>query len=197
MATVFEMLKPDVVLTVADRYETLATAVSACYLNIPLAHTQGGEITGSIDESVRHAITKLAHLHFTTNDETAGVILQMGEDPSAVHICGCPAIDLAQSARGTDDGDSSPYGGTGDKLNWDEPYLVVLQHPVTTEFGHSRAQIEQTIEAVKRIGMQTVWLWAESRRWHGRHIQGLANISRDTHATFASTSSATTHLRTM
>ena len=63
LATLFENLKPDIVLTVADRFETMATAVAASYMNIPLAHTQGGEVTGSIDESVRHAVTKLAHLH--------------------------------------------------------------------------------------------------------------------------------------
>ena len=64
LATLFENLRPDVVLTVADRFETIATAVAASYMNIPLAHTQGGEQTGSIDESVRHAVTKLAHIHF-------------------------------------------------------------------------------------------------------------------------------------
>lgn len=160
LTTVFDTLKPDIVLTVADRYETLATAVAASYLNIPLAHTQGGELTGSIDDSVRHAITKLAHIHLTTNDDSAAVIRQMGEHPERIHVCGCPAIDLAAEVRADAEKDLfAEYGGSGDRLDWNKPFLVVLQHPVTTEFGHGREQILETIEAVKRIAMQTVWLW--------------------------------------
>ncbi len=160
LTTVFDTLKPDVVLTVADRYETLATAVAASYLNIPLAHTQGGELTGSIDDSVRHAITKLAHIHLTTNDDSAAVIRQMGEQPQRIHVCGCPAIDLAAEVRADAEKDLfAEYGGSGDRLDWNKPFLVVLQHPVTTEFGHGREQILETIEAVKGIAMQTVWLW--------------------------------------
>ena len=73
LSTMFENLQPDVVLTVADRFETLATAVAASYMNIPVAHTQGGEVTGSIDESVRHAITKLSHIHFPATKLAARV----------------------------------------------------------------------------------------------------------------------------
>ena len=93
LATIFENLKPDIVLTVADRYETLATAVAASYMNIPLAHTQGGELTGSIDESVRHAITKLAHIHFPTTELSKQRLIQMGENPKNIHVVGCPSID--------------------------------------------------------------------------------------------------------
>ena len=94
LATHFENLKPDIVLTVADRFETLATAVAASYMNIPLAHIQGGEITGSIDESVRHAISKLAHLHFPATNRAKNFLLLMGEKENTVHCTGCPAIDL-------------------------------------------------------------------------------------------------------
>jgi len=94
LSTIFERLKPDIVLTVADRYETIATAIAASYMNIPVAHTQGGEITGSIDESVRHAITKLAHLHFPATDKAAERLIKMGEDPRTVHVTGCPSLDL-------------------------------------------------------------------------------------------------------
>ena len=66
-STALQRLKPDIVLTVGDRYETLATVVSASYMNIPVAHTMGGEITGTIDESVRHAITKFSHMHFAAS----------------------------------------------------------------------------------------------------------------------------------
>src|ERR687897_2268753 len=80
LATVFDNLQPDAVVTVADRYETLATAVAASYMNLPVVHVQGGEVTGSIDEKVRHAVTKLSNLHFVTTREAARRVVQMGAD---------------------------------------------------------------------------------------------------------------------
>src|SRR5215813_14533494 len=99
LATVFDNLKPDVVVTVADRYETLATAVAASYMNIPVAHVQGGEVTGSIDEKVRHSVTKLADLHLVSTRKAADFVIRMGENPAAVHVTGCPSIDLAARVR--------------------------------------------------------------------------------------------------
>src|SRR5262249_58100421 len=93
LATQFEALKPDVVLTVADRFETIATAIAASYMNIPVAHTQGGEVTSSIDETVRHAVTKLAHIHFPATTLAAQNLIRMGESPETVHCLGCPSID--------------------------------------------------------------------------------------------------------
>lgn len=160
LATLLEMLRPDVALTVADRFETMATAITASYMNIPLAHTQGGEVTGSIDESVRHAITKLAHIHFPATARAAENILRMGEDPSMVHVTGCPAIDLCHNADTTLDPDFfARYKGVGPGLDPAKPYIVVLQHPVTTEYGQGFTQINETLQAVRRIGMQTAWLW--------------------------------------
>ena len=151
LATQFENLKPDVVLTVADRFETLATAVAASYMNIPVAHTQGGEFTGSIDESVRHAITKLSHIHFPATERAGKILEQMGEDPARIFVTGCPAMDLAAEACQLDCGDLfQKYGGTGAKLDWNQPFLVVLQHPVTTEYHEAYSQTQQTLEAVKR-----------------------------------------------
>jgi len=95
LATVFDNLRPDIVVTIADRYETLATAVAASYMNIPVAHVQGGEITGSIDEKVRHAVTKLADMHFVCTAKAAERVIRMGENPSTVFMTGCPSIDLA------------------------------------------------------------------------------------------------------
>ena len=79
LSTVFEDIRPDVVVTVADRYETMATAIAATYLNIPLAHIQGGEITGNIDELVRHAITKMSHYHFPSTEQSRERLIKMGE----------------------------------------------------------------------------------------------------------------------
>ncbi len=100
LPTLFELLKPDVVITVGDRFETMATAVAGAYMNIPLAHTMGGEVTGTIDESIRHAITKLAHVHFPANQEAADRIIRLGEDPDSVHVVGCPRIDLLAEVIG-------------------------------------------------------------------------------------------------
>lgn len=163
LATHFENLKPDVVLTVADRFETLATAVAASYMNIPLAHTQGGEVTGSIDESVRHAITKLAHLHFPATVRAAEFLERMGEDPASIYLTGCPAIDIVAETDLSLPADIfERYSGVGSKLTADKDYIIVLQHPVTTEYGRNHGQIEATLEAVHPLalaGMQVVWLW--------------------------------------
>ena len=160
LSTLFENLKPDIVITVADRFETMATAVAASYMNIALAHTQGGEVTGSIDESVRHAVTKLAHLHFAATERAAGYLIRMGEDPSTVHCTGCPAIDIAANIDlAMPDDLFIRYRGVGPDLNPKEPYIVVLQHPVTTEYGQGFLQINETLKAVSSIRMQTVWLW--------------------------------------
>ena len=160
LATMFENLKPDVVLTVADRFETLATAVAASYMNVPVAHTQGGEVTGSIDESVRHAITKLAHIHFPATELAARNIIRMGEDPATVHWTGCPAMDIVRETDVTMTPDVfHRYKGVGPELDPSQPYIVVLQHPVTTEYGQGLGQIMETINAISAIRAQTVWLW--------------------------------------
>jgi UDP-hydrolysing UDP-N-acetyl-D-glucosamine 2-epimerase len=159
LSTIFENLKPDVVLTVADRYETMATAVAASYMNIMLAHTQGGDITGSIDESVRHAITKLAHVHFPATTKSAQNVIRMGEHPESVFMTGCPSMDILRGMKGTLNQAPDMAGGTGAPLDFSKPYLLVLQHPVTTEFGSGLQQIEETIKAVHELRMPTVWLW--------------------------------------
>ncbi len=163
LATHFENLKPDIVVTVADRFETLSTAVAASYMNITLAHSQGGEVTGSIDESVRHAITKLAHIHFPATERAKEYLLRMGEQQETVHLTGCPAIDLvAESDLALPDDLFKRTTGVGDKLTTKKDYIIVLQHPVTTEFGSGFKQIQETLEAaheVSKTGMQIVWLW--------------------------------------
>ena len=163
LATHFENLKPDIVVTVADRFETLSTAVAASYMNISLAHSQGGEVTGSIDESVRHAITKLAHIHFPATERAKDYILRMGEERESVHLTGCPAIDLvAESDLALPNDLFKRASGVGDELTTKKDYIIVLQHPVTTEFGSGFKQIQETLKAahkVSKTGMQIVWLW--------------------------------------
>jgi UDP-hydrolysing UDP-N-acetyl-D-glucosamine 2-epimerase len=160
LPTVFEMLKPDLVLTVADRFETIATAIAAAYMNLPLAHTQGGEVSGSIDESVRHAVTKLAHLHFPATELSAQRVIAMGEDPSTVHTVGCPSIDLAaETDLGLRSDTLAPFGGAGSKIDPEKPFVLMMQHPVTTEFGQGLDQINQTLNAVTEMGLQALVFW--------------------------------------
>lgn len=162
LATVFDNLRPDVVVTIADRYETLATAVAASYMNIPVAHVQGGEVTGSIDEKVRHAVTKLADLHFASTAQAVGRIIRMGEDPAAVHMTGCPSIDLAAEILPDPVLNFDPlekYGGVGPPVKLSEGYVVVMQHPVTTEYELARQQIYETLAAVRDTGLPALWFW--------------------------------------
>ena len=160
LATIFENLKPDIVLTVADRHETLATAVAANYMNIYLAHTQGGEGTGSVDESVRHAITKLSHFHFVATGKSGDRVIQMGENPNQVFHTGCPSIDLLNDNQIALPSDFfNNCNAVGHRFDSNKPYLLVVQHPVTTEYGNHKDQIKETISAVKKTGMNTVWLW--------------------------------------
>jgi UDP-hydrolysing UDP-N-acetyl-D-glucosamine 2-epimerase len=158
---ILSSLRPDLVVTVGDRYETLATAIAASYMNIPLAHTMGGEISGSIDESVRHAITKLSNLHFPATRQSAEILKKLGENPSAIFTVGCPRIDLAKQAR--DDmslrGDLSLSFGVGDQIDFSLPFLMVSQHSVTTEYLEADEQIARTMTAVKKSAMPTVVLW--------------------------------------
>ncbi|MGI8660841.1 MAG: UDP-N-acetylglucosamine 2-epimerase [Thermoleophilaceae bacterium] len=163
LATAFQNLQPDVVVTVADRFETMATAVAAAYMNIPVAHTQGGEVSGSIDESVRHAVTKLSHVHFPATELSRRRLIAMGEDPSSVFNVGCPSIDLV--AR-TDVGDAdqalaefSRQQGVGAALDPSKPYVLMMQHPVTTEFGQGLDQINRTLQAVAATGRQALVFW--------------------------------------
>ena len=96
-ASEFQRLKPDLVLLIGDRYEALAAAVAAAYMNICIAHIQGGEVSGSIDESARHAISKLAHFHFPSTRRSAEYLLRMGERPDSILAIGCPSSDIARN----------------------------------------------------------------------------------------------------
>ena len=162
LSTVFDNLKPDIVVTVADRFETMATAIAASYMNIPLAHIQGGEVTGNIDEKVRHSITKLADYHFVASENAKKRVLQLGEDPEMIFNTGCPSIDIAQEVSKIEKLSFNPYekyGGVGSLPNLDNGYIVVMQHPVTNEYQDSRKHIESTLRAIQQINKPTLWFW--------------------------------------
>jgi UDP-hydrolysing UDP-N-acetyl-D-glucosamine 2-epimerase len=162
LATVFDNLKPDIVVTIADRFETLATAVAASYMNIPVAHIQGGEVTGSIDEKVRHAVTKLADIHLVATKKAGERVGRMGEEDRKVYVTGCPSIDLAAEMGADPALNFNPferYGGVGDLHQVLNGYLVVMQHPVTTEHEQARQHVTETLHAVHEINMPTLWFW--------------------------------------
>ena len=161
LSSAFEDLQPDMVVTVADRFETMATAIAATYLNIPLVHLQGGEVSGNIDDRVRHAITKLADLHFVASELSAQRVVSMGEDPRYVFNFGCPAMDiLVNEDMSISNAQMSRYLGVGRPIDWSKPYLLMIQHPVTTSYGHGFEEVSQTLQALRSIpDIQKVVMW--------------------------------------
>ncbi len=188
LATHFDALKPDVVLTVADRFETIATAIAASYMNIPVAHTQGGEVTGSIDENVRHAITKLSHVHFPATERAREFLLRMGEREDTIFVTGCPSIDvLVENDLALPADIFARNRGVGADLDVSKPYVMVLQHPVTTEYGEGLTQIEATLKAVDRVGrqgMQVIWLWPNADAGSDDVAKGLRVFRENNNPTY-------------
>jgi UDP-hydrolysing UDP-N-acetyl-D-glucosamine 2-epimerase len=188
LATHFEALKPDVVLTVADRFETISTAIAASYMNIPVAHTQGGEVTGSIDENVRHAITKLSHIHFPATERARDFLLRMGEQENTIYVTGCPSIDvLVENDLNLPADIFKRNRGVGAELDESKPFIMVLQHPVTTEYGEGLAQIEATLMAVDRFGrhgMQVIWLWPNADAGSDDVAKGLRMFRENQNPTY-------------
>ena len=161
LSVLFGRINPDLVITIADRFETLATAITAAYLNIPLGHIQGGEVSGSIDEKVRHSITKLADIHFVSTNKSKNNLIKMGEERKKIFVTGCPSIDLIKNIgdMNLDFNPITKYRGIGSDIDFKKKYIIVMQHPVTTNYENSALQIEETIKAIKKINMQTIWMW--------------------------------------
>jgi UDP-hydrolysing UDP-N-acetyl-D-glucosamine 2-epimerase len=157
--TEFQRLDPDIVLLIGDRYEALSAAIAAAYMNIPIAHIQGGEISGSIDESARHAITKFAHLHLASTQRAADYICKMGENPEYVFNVGCPSGDYILQLNDDLPNDLFDRLGVGASIDVEQPFLLVIFHPVTTEFHSQREQTEHLIEALHELSFPTIWIW--------------------------------------
>ncbi|KKL63330.1 hypothetical protein LCGC14_2176180 [marine sediment metagenome] len=168
LASILNKYKPSFTLIVADRYEMLAVAIASSYNNIPVVHIQGGEVSGSIDESVRHAITKLSHLHFPSNEIAKKRILQMGEDENYVFNFGCPRIDAVKEIL-NEKFDFEAINnyirnfGVGNIFGINGSFLMVSQHPVTTEYGKAMDQIKLTLQAVNELSKEynypVIFLW--------------------------------------
>lgn len=164
LPTVLSRLEPDFVVVIGDRFETMSVTLAAAYMNIPIAHTMGGEVSGTIDESIRHATTKFAHVHFPASKGAAERIIKLGERSEDVHLVGCPRIDLVKELIEEGNGAKRAHEvisetGVGGQIDLDQPFLLVSQHPVTTEYGLSTEHISNTLKAVSDVGMQAIVLW--------------------------------------
>lgn len=160
--TAFDNLQPDIVVVRGDRYEVLSAAVASAYLNIPVAHIEGGDVSGTIDESVRHAITKLSHIHFPTNQESANRIIRMGENPKYVFNVGASDIEFVAKNRFRVSEKLVNQIGVGDAVDIDKPFLIVMQHPVTSETAANKKHMEETLAAVYDLSIPAICFWPNS-----------------------------------
>jgi UDP-hydrolysing UDP-N-acetyl-D-glucosamine 2-epimerase len=158
-ASEFQRLKPNVVLLIGDRYEMLAAAIAAAYMNICIVHIQGGEVSGSIDESARHAITKFAQFHVPSTQRAADYLIRMGENPETILTLGCPSSDIARTLDRTLLPEVVNAGGSGASIDVAKPFLLVVFHPTTTEYGGERQQMEELLAALHTLKIQTILLW--------------------------------------
>jgi UDP-hydrolysing UDP-N-acetyl-D-glucosamine 2-epimerase len=147
------------VLLIGDRYEALAAAIAAGYMNICIGHIQGGEVSGSIDESARHAITKFAHFHFPSTKRSAEYLLRMGEHPETILSVGCPSSDIARSLERRLPDEIINGRGGGARIELEQPFLLVVFHPTTTEYGGEPVQMQQLLGALGELKQQTILLW--------------------------------------
>ena len=147
-------IKPDIMVVYADRFEGLAAVVASTQMNIPTAHIEGGDLTegGALDDSVRHAMTKLCHLHFTTNIQASNRVLGMGEEDWRVHTVGFPAIDLI--SEGNFASEEEVIKSLDIDLN--KPIVLFTQHSVTTEFESAAWQVEKSILALKKLAKNNI-----------------------------------------
>jgi UDP-hydrolysing UDP-N-acetyl-D-glucosamine 2-epimerase len=164
VSSILNNLSPDMVVVVGDRFEMMSVTIAAAYMNILICHTMGGEVTGTIDESIRHAISKFSHIHFVSNSDAKKRVIMMGENPEHVFNVGCPRIDLVKEELKKNNKKSFSKLflnnlGVGSKINLDNDFLLVSQHPVTTEYGDGRSQVRETLKALNELKIPTIMLW--------------------------------------
>ncbi len=161
-ATIFSKIKPDVVVTVGDRFETIATAISSAYLNIPLAHLQGGEVSGNLDEMVRHSITKLASYHFTTTKKSSERVIKLGEEKKRVFFSGCPGMDLLEYVKNKNINKKflENLSYTGKKFLFDKKFILVINHPVSTESKKKNLfNINILLKTLSKMNFHKIMFW--------------------------------------
>jgi len=152
ITTEIEKFQPDLVLTGFDIGANFATTIAAAHMNIPVAHIQGGEVTGSIDESIRHAMSKFSHIHFPATEDSRDRLIRLGENPSHIFNVGCPSIDTIVQTPLID----KKILELKFKLNFSKPIILLIQHSVTSESLQSQKQILNTIAVIKELGIQAL-----------------------------------------
>lgn len=157
-ASEYQKHAPDVLLIIGDRYEAVAATLAAAYMNIPILHVQGGEVSGSIDESARHVITKLSQFHFPATERAAKYIERMGERRETILGVGCPSSDIARDLAPPTSALVNARGA-GCEIDVEKPYLLCVFHPTTTEFGGEREQMDGILAALEQIATPTLLLW--------------------------------------
>jgi GDP/UDP-N,N'-diacetylbacillosamine 2-epimerase (hydrolysing) len=171
LADAFEKLKPDLIFSGFDIGANFSAAVVGAHMNIPVAHIQGGEVTGSIDESLRHAMSKFSHIHFPATKDAARRLVRMGEDKRFIFVVGCPSIDVLLNAPIMEKNDVAKILG----IDSQKPYALIIQHPVTTEASQSGRQIKETLEAVEDAGIQAIILYPNNDAGTSKIISGIHN----------------------
>jgi GDP/UDP-N,N'-diacetylbacillosamine 2-epimerase (hydrolysing) len=164
-----ERVKPDILLSGFDIGAQLSATIAAAHMNIPVAHVQGGELTGSIDESIRHAISKFSHIHFVSTRLSGQRLVRMGENPKRVFVVGCPSIDTLINAP------SIPVRELERELQVDfsKPVALMIQHPVTTENMKSFSHIKETIRAIQSLNMQVIVLMPNNDSGYSKIVEEL------------------------
>lgn len=155
IASIMEAVNPDILLLQGDRGEMLAGAISAAHMNIPIVHMSGGDYSGSIDDSIRGAISKFAHFHLTTCAQSSERLLSMGEAANRIRQVGEPGLDLIKRMKFI----SADKLAKEFNLNLSKPLILATQHPVTTELKDAGWQIKQTLEALSELNLQTVFTY--------------------------------------
>jgi UDP-N-acetylglucosamine 2-epimerase (non-hydrolysing)/GDP/UDP-N,N'-diacetylbacillosamine 2-epimerase (hydrolysing) len=162
-----EKSKPDLVLSGFDIGGNFAVTIAAAHMNIPVAHIQGGEVTGSIDESIRHAMSKFSHVHFPATEDAKKRLIRLGENPNDIYVTGCPSIDVLVNTPYLPKEELEAEFG----VDFSKPFLLMIQHPVTTEAKSSFDQIKETINAIKNKGIQAIVLLPNNDAGHARIIE--------------------------
>jgi UDP-hydrolysing UDP-N-acetyl-D-glucosamine 2-epimerase len=164
LSNIFAKLKPDLVITIGDRYETMATAVSAVYQNIPLAHIQGGEVSGNLDELVRHSITKLSSYHFATSKKSYERIIKMGENRHRVFFTGCPGMDILEKIKDMNvQKEIKSISITGKNIEINKPYILIVNHPDSTKNEEINCKnVKTLISAINDIRINKIMFWPNS-----------------------------------
>lgn len=156
-----DRIKPDILIVLGDREEAITTALIGAYMNVPVAHIGGGDrVIGNVDDQVRHAVTKLAHIHFVTNQESFERVIRLGEQPFRVYNVGNAGLDrLIQLPRLSA---ASISARLGFEISENELFILVIQHVISTETDHAYTQMKATLDAVRDFGIKTVLSYPNS-----------------------------------